>query len=74
VARDQVLATYQEQRISVLPDMTQLLQLEEWHHPNLADGELASSSETFRQLAQVLATGDAGLRAAGCRLFGMNRM
>jgi hypothetical protein len=41
--------------------MTQLLQLEEWHHPNLADGDLASSSDTFRQLAQVLATGDVDL-------------
>jgi hypothetical protein len=56
VARDQLLATHQERRISVLPDMTQLLQLEEWHHPNLAGGDRASSSETFRQLAQVLAT------------------
>ena len=61
VARDQVLATQQERRISVLPDMTQLLQLEEWHHPNLAGGDRASSSETFRQLAQVLATGDVDL-------------
>jgi hypothetical protein len=61
VARDQLLATQQERRVSVLPDMTQLLQLEEWHHPDLAGGDLASNSETFRQLAQVLATGDVDL-------------
>jgi hypothetical protein len=61
VAREQLLATYQDRRISVLPDMTQLLQLEEWHHPNLAGGDRARSSETFRQLAQVLATCDVGL-------------
>lgn len=33
VARDVVLATAQERRTSVLPDMTQILQLEDWHHP-----------------------------------------
>jgi len=30
VARDSVLATANERRVSVLPDMTQILQLEEW--------------------------------------------
>jgi hypothetical protein len=61
VAREQVLAMSQERRISVLPEMAQILQLEEWHHPNLVEGEVASDSETFQQLAQVLATGDVGL-------------
>jgi hypothetical protein len=57
--REQVLATPQERRISVLPDMTQILQLEEWHHPDLVNDDRPSGSETFQQLAQVLATGDA---------------
>jgi hypothetical protein len=61
VMRDEVLATSQERRVSVLPEMDLLLQLEEWHHPDLAGGEVASDSETFRQLASVLATGDIGL-------------
>jgi hypothetical protein len=59
VARNLVLATTQEQRISVLPDMAPILQLEEWHHPNVVDNdERPSGSETFQQLAKVLATGN----------------
>jgi Family of unknown function (DUF7003) len=61
IAREQVLATPQERRISVLPNMIQVLQLEEWHHPNVVDDERPSGSETFQQLAQVLATVDVGL-------------
>jgi hypothetical protein len=56
--RDEVLATSTEQRVSVMPDMQQLLQLDEWHHPDLADDQRPSELETFRQLAEVLATGD----------------
>jgi hypothetical protein len=59
VARDLVLAAAQERRISVLPDMTQILQLEDWNHPNIVDNaDRPSGSETFQQLAQVLATGN----------------
>jgi uncharacterized protein DUF7003 len=61
VAREQVLATPQERRVSVLPDMIQIMQLEEWHHPDLVNDDRPSRSETFQQLAQVLATGDVGL-------------
>ena len=60
VARDSVLATAKERRVSVLPDMTPILQLEEWHHPNVVeDDDRPSGSETFQQLARVLATGNA---------------
>ena len=62
IAREQVLATPQERRVSILPEMEQILQLEEWHHPNVVDDEeRPSGSGTFRQLAQVLATGDVKL-------------
>jgi len=61
IAREDVLMTPEERRASVLPGMEQILQLEEWHHPNLAAGERISDSETFRQLARVLATGDVRL-------------
>ena len=57
-APEQVLGTPAEQRISVLPEMTQVLQIEEWHHPNLVADDRPSGSDTFQQLAQVLATGD----------------
>lgn len=58
VARDQVLATEQERRVSVRPEMIQILQLEEWNHPNIVDeSERPSGSETFQQLSKVLITG-----------------
>jgi hypothetical protein len=58
VERDLVLATPDEQRASILPNMTKLLQLEEWNHPNVVDEEeRPSGSNTFQQLATVLATG-----------------
>ena len=59
VARDQVLASESEQRVSVLPGMQRLLVLDEWHHPDLADDQRPSELESFRQLAEVLSTGDA---------------
>jgi hypothetical protein len=60
IAREQVLAAPQERRVSVLPDMNQILQLEEWHHPNVVDNDdRPSGSETFQQLARVIATADA---------------
>jgi hypothetical protein len=59
VARDLVLATADERRMSVLPAMMQILQLEEWHQPNVVDPEeRPSRSQTFQQLARVLATGN----------------
>lgn len=62
VARDSVLATPEERRISVLPNMTQILQLEDWHHPNVVEeDDRPSGSETFQQLAQVLVTGNVAL-------------
>lgn len=62
IMREQVLATPEERRISVLPEMELILQLEEWHHPNVVDDkERPSGSKTFQQLAQVLVTGDVSL-------------
>jgi hypothetical protein len=58
IARSQVLGTSQERRVSVFPEMEQILQLEEWHHPNLVEDERPSRCETFQQLAHVLAAGD----------------
>lgn len=61
VRRDQVLATPREQRVSVLPAMQQLLQVDAWHHPDLVAGERPSELESFQQLAAVLSTGDVSL-------------
>jgi len=37
------------------------IELDEWHHPNLADDEPPSETPCFKSLAQALARGDAGL-------------
>ncbi len=60
VARDDVLATPVERRVSVPHALEQVLQLEEWHHPDVAENEQPSQLPTFRQLAAVLETGDVG--------------
>lgn len=56
--RDQVLATRPERRVSVPPELAEILVLEDWHHPDVCSEELPSETETFRQLAEVLASGD----------------
>jgi hypothetical protein len=56
--RDKVLATAEERRVSVPPHLQQILQLEEWRHPDIAGGDRPSKSQTFRQLAEVLESGD----------------
>jgi hypothetical protein len=59
--RDAVMATSIERRVNVPPQLVELLVLEDWHHPNLIAKELPSQTETFRQLVQVLSTGDRSL-------------
>ncbi len=59
--RDKVLASPTERRVKILPEMTHMLQLEEWFHPDLVTGERPSDCETFQQLAEVLATGELSL-------------
>jgi hypothetical protein len=59
-ARDDVLGTPDERRFNVPPDLRLLLTLDEWAHPDVVDDAVRpSGSETFQQLARVLATGDA---------------
>jgi hypothetical protein len=58
IRRDDVLATPVEQRISVLPYMEQILQLEKWHHPDVVAEELPSQVASFQSLAEVLVTGN----------------
>jgi len=56
--RDSLLATPQERRASVPSGCVELLMLDEWHHPDIAGGELPSSCGSFVQLAEVLVSGD----------------
>lgn len=55
--RDLVLATNAERRQNIPEAMQQIFWLEEWNHPNLANGKIASNSQAFRQLAAVLESG-----------------
>jgi hypothetical protein len=56
--RELLLAADAELQARLPPDLPRLLRLEEWNHPDIADGDLPSESPTFKLLAQVLETGD----------------
>ncbi|WP_127507685.1 DUF7003 family protein [Actinoplanes solisilvae] len=58
--RELLLADEQELRRRVPADLPEIMRLDDWHHP---DGDLPSESTTFRQLADVLATGRTKLYA-----------
>jgi hypothetical protein len=61
VRRNEVLATPQELTINVGPALKQVLQLDEWNHPNVVDSKCPpSTSETFQQIADLIVTGDVG--------------
>jgi hypothetical protein len=57
-SREQMLATPQERRNNIPPDLSEILQLEEWFHPDVVNDDRPSLCETFQQLAHVLNTGD----------------
>ena len=52
--REAVLATESERRVSILPEMKQIMLLDEWHHPDLVNGQTPSQTETFQLIANVL--------------------
>ncbi|MEY1556777.1 hypothetical protein AB3Y40_14180 [Yoonia sp. R2331] len=52
--REAILAVNTERRVSVLPEMKQIMLLNEWHHPDLINGQFPSQTTTFQQLARVL--------------------
>jgi len=52
--RTDVLGTEIERRVSVDPEMQEILMLDDWHHPDLAAGQLPSQTRTFQKLASVL--------------------
>jgi len=57
--REMLLASEAERREGVPVDLPMLLQLDDWDHPRLLEGELPSGSESFKQIARALAAGDA---------------
>jgi len=53
-----LLATDEELYERLTVRLPLVLRLDEWHHPDLISSELPSQSEAFRQIAEVLASGD----------------
>lgn len=41
--------------------LTKLIQLDDWYHPDIADDELPSQTETFQKLAEAIVSGDSSL-------------
>lgn len=55
-----MLATPDERRSQVSVDLEQILVLDDWHHPDVVTGQVASETAAFRSIAEVLASGDVG--------------
>lgn len=56
--RQDLLATEAELRERIPVDIPEFMRLEEWYHPDLADGEKPSQNETFQLLARAMTAGD----------------
>jgi len=59
--RDGLLATEADLHERVPPSLPLVLRLDEWHHPDLSSGEIPSENETFRMIADVVASADHSL-------------
>jgi hypothetical protein len=59
--REALLATENERRVSIPPDMKQIMLLDDWHHPDLINGQSPSQTDTFQRIASVLAKNAPGL-------------
>lgn len=55
-----LVATEQEIRERIPPYLPKILELHNWYHPDVVNGELPGKNETFVQIARVLETGDIG--------------
>ncbi|MDG4782434.1 hypothetical protein O7614_22480 [Micromonospora sp. WMMD961] len=58
--RELLLADEAELRRRIPADLPEIIRLDQWHHPDLLQDTLPSQSMAFRQLADVLTTGDVG--------------
>ncbi len=56
--RDRLLATEEDLHERVPTSLPLVLRLDEWHHPDLAGGEIPSKNETFCMVADVIASAD----------------
>lgn len=56
--RDLFLGDTRELHQRIPEDLTEILRVDHWHHPDVRNGVLPSQSEAFQQLAQVLSSCD----------------
>jgi hypothetical protein len=56
--RDVLLATSEELQVCIPHDLPCILELTKWMHPDVAEDELPSNTQSFQMLVQVLITGD----------------
>jgi len=61
VRRQEVMATIKERRVSIFPELKQILLLAQWNHPDVSEDARPSDTRSFQQLARVLETGDVSL-------------
>ena len=61
--RDLFLASDEELRARIPPELPELLRLEQWNHPDLLKGEVPSETEAFRMIAEVMLARDPTLYA-----------
>jgi hypothetical protein len=54
---EKLVATETEVRERVPNDIPRIIELHDWFHPDVVNGELPSENETFKQIAEVLETG-----------------
>ena len=56
-----LLASPEELKVRNKADLPAFIRLDEWFHPDLAEGEFPSACQTFQMLAEAIATGDPGV-------------
>lgn len=54
-----LMATEDELRRALPPEIPLILRLDEWHHPDVIEAEIPSKNEAFQMIAEVLVSGDA---------------
>lgn len=55
---DKLIATEVEIRERIPIDIPKIIEINEWFHPDVVNGELPSENETFKQIAMILETGN----------------
>ena len=61
---EKLIASDDEIKTRIPADIPKILELQNWHHPDLINDELPSQNETFIQIAKILETGNPGLYQA----------